>query len=249
MLAKCSRSDRVARRELVALSAQSSREETFLQKKYTYAGSIVDTIFPACSIYYFTLKILQSSTQKYYNAEDTALLYYIEAHKKTEKVRSENRKVRLLLCLWHNKAHDDATNQARRPNNDADGHRGNKENSRDSHHRSHQKNNRYALAQGKTAFIAILADILAQKGLQQPCLQTRRTAIKTPRCQQHKWCCWQSWYKYSHRAKHNGNNAEYEVKWFQSFRRRWRWFQCFKVSGGTAAFQSCKIKGVVSPRL
>mgnify|MGYP003462398249 FL=1 len=110
----------------------------FFSKKYTYAGSIVDTIFPACSIYYFTLKILQSSTQKYYNAEDTALLYYIEAHKKTEKGRSENRKVRLLLCLGHYKAHDNTANQARRPDNNTDRHRGNKENSRDSHHRSHQ---------------------------------------------------------------------------------------------------------------
>ena len=75
--------------------------------------------------------------QKYYNAEDTALLYYIEAHKKTEKVRSENRKARLLLCLWNNKAHDNTAYQARNPDDNADRHRGNKENSRDSHHRSH----------------------------------------------------------------------------------------------------------------
>ena len=45
---------------------------------------------------------------------------------------------RLLLCLGYYKAHDDATNQARNPDNNADRHRGNKENSRDSHHRSHQ---------------------------------------------------------------------------------------------------------------
>ena len=113
----------------------------------------------------------------------------------------------LFFCLGHYKAHDNTAYQARQPDNNTDRHRGNKENSRDSHHRSHQKNNIYALAQGKTTLIAILADILAQKRLQQPRLQTRRGAIKTPRCQQHKRCCWQSWYKYSHRAKHDRDTS------------------------------------------
>lgn len=113
----------------------------------------------------------------------------------------------LLSRFWYDEAHNDATNQARNPDNNADRHRGNKEHSRDSHHRGHQKNNIYSLAQGKTTFIAILADILAQKRLQQPRLKTRRTAIKTPRCQQHEWRCWQSWYKYSYRAKHDGQTS------------------------------------------
>ena len=50
-------------------------------KKYTHAGSLVNTILPACCIYHFTLHILQPSAQNYQNAEDTALLYYIEAQK------------------------------------------------------------------------------------------------------------------------------------------------------------------------
>ena len=64
------------------LSAQLSAHENFFQKKYTHAGSLVNTTLPACCIYYFTLQNLQSSAQNYQNAEDTALLYYIEAHKK-----------------------------------------------------------------------------------------------------------------------------------------------------------------------
>ena len=51
-------------------------------KKYTHAGRIVNTTLPACCIYHFTLQNLQSSAQNYQNAEDTAILYNIEAHKK-----------------------------------------------------------------------------------------------------------------------------------------------------------------------
>ena len=43
-------------------------------KKYTHAGSLVNTTLPVCCIYNFTLHILQSSAQNYQNAEDTALL-------------------------------------------------------------------------------------------------------------------------------------------------------------------------------
>ena len=60
-------------------SAQSSARENFFRKKYPHAGSIVNTTLPACYIYHFTLQIHKSSAQNYQNAEDTALLYYIEA--------------------------------------------------------------------------------------------------------------------------------------------------------------------------
>ena len=62
-------------------SAQSSAHENFFQKKYTHAGSLVNTTLPACYIYHFTLQIHKSSAQNYQNAEDTALLSYIEAQK------------------------------------------------------------------------------------------------------------------------------------------------------------------------
>ena len=35
----------------------------------------------------FTLQLLQSSAQKHLNAEDTALLYYIEVHQKRKYER------------------------------------------------------------------------------------------------------------------------------------------------------------------
>ena len=50
-------------------------------KKYSHAGSLINTTLPACYIYHFTLQIHKSSAQNYQNAEDTALLYYIEAQK------------------------------------------------------------------------------------------------------------------------------------------------------------------------
>ena len=51
-------------------------------KKITHAGSLENTTLPACCIYHFTLQIHKSSAQNYQNAEDTAILYNIEAHKK-----------------------------------------------------------------------------------------------------------------------------------------------------------------------
>ena len=48
-------------------------------KKYTHAGSLVDTILPACCIYHFTLQNLQSSAQNDYNAEDFCSII-IETH-------------------------------------------------------------------------------------------------------------------------------------------------------------------------
>ena len=39
-------------------------------KKYTHAGSLVNTTLPACHIYYFTLQILKSSAQNPFRAED-----------------------------------------------------------------------------------------------------------------------------------------------------------------------------------
>ena len=39
-------------------------------KKYTHAGSLVNTILPACCIYHFTLQNLQYSAQNPFRAED-----------------------------------------------------------------------------------------------------------------------------------------------------------------------------------
>ena len=39
-------------------------------KKYTHAGRIVNTTLPACFIYHFSLRNLQSAAQKHQNAED-----------------------------------------------------------------------------------------------------------------------------------------------------------------------------------
>ena len=66
-------------------SAQLSALENFFLKKYTHAESIVNTTLPACCIYYFTHKNHLSSAQNHHNAEDTALLYYIEDITKTER--------------------------------------------------------------------------------------------------------------------------------------------------------------------
>ena len=47
-------------------------------KKYTHAGSPVNTALLACCIYHFTLQMLKPSAQTPFRAEDTALLYIIE---------------------------------------------------------------------------------------------------------------------------------------------------------------------------
>ena len=47
-----------------------SEYENIFQKKYTHAGSLVNTTLPACCICHFTLQYLQSSAQKHQNAED-----------------------------------------------------------------------------------------------------------------------------------------------------------------------------------
>ena len=65
-------------------SAQSSARENFFQKKYTHAGSLVNTAFPACCIYHFTLQILQSSAQNPFRAEDFCSII-IEAHHKSHR--------------------------------------------------------------------------------------------------------------------------------------------------------------------
>ena len=66
-------------------SALYSALKNFFQKEYTHAGRMVNTTLPACHIYYFTLQIYKSSAQNYQNAEDTALLYYIEDITQTER--------------------------------------------------------------------------------------------------------------------------------------------------------------------
>ena len=53
-------------------------------KKYTHAGSLVNTILPACCIYHFTLHILQSSAQNPFRAEDFCSII-IEAHHKSHR--------------------------------------------------------------------------------------------------------------------------------------------------------------------
>ena len=67
-------------------------------KKYTHAGSIVNTTLPACYIYHFTLQIHKSSAQNYQNAEDTALLYYIEAQKIAAELAAKSK---YFLCSNH----------------------------------------------------------------------------------------------------------------------------------------------------
>ena len=42
----------------------------FSKKKYTHAGSLVNTTLPACCICHFTLQYLQSSAQNPFRAED-----------------------------------------------------------------------------------------------------------------------------------------------------------------------------------
>ena len=59
--------------------SQLSAHENFFQKKYTHAGSIVNTILPACHIYYFTLQIYKSSAQNPFRAEDFCSII-IETH-------------------------------------------------------------------------------------------------------------------------------------------------------------------------
>ena len=77
--AKCSAKLTTAQKEINSRpSAQSSARENFFQKKYTHAGSLVNTTLPVLYIYHFTLHILKPSAQNYQNAEDTALLHIIE---------------------------------------------------------------------------------------------------------------------------------------------------------------------------
>ena len=48
-------------------------------KKYTHAGSLVNTTLPACYIYHFTLQIYKSSAQNHFRTEDFCSII-IEAH-------------------------------------------------------------------------------------------------------------------------------------------------------------------------
>ena len=57
--------------EVISTSYHNFRySKTFFKKKYTHAGSIVNTTLPACHIYYFTLQIYKSSAQNPFRAED-----------------------------------------------------------------------------------------------------------------------------------------------------------------------------------
>ena len=55
----------------------------------------MNTTLPACYIYHFTLQIHKSSAQNYQNAEDTALLYYIEAQKIAAELAAKSK---YFLC-------------------------------------------------------------------------------------------------------------------------------------------------------
>ena len=69
----------------------------------------------------------------------------------------------LVFCLGYDEADDEAADKTSRPDNDTNGERRDKENSRDSHHRSHQYDNVHALARGDTTLGLILTDITTQK--------------------------------------------------------------------------------------
>ena len=53
-------------------------------KKYTHAGSLVNTTLSVCCMYHFTLRILQSSAQNPFRAEDFCSII-IEAHHKSHR--------------------------------------------------------------------------------------------------------------------------------------------------------------------
>ena len=69
----------------------------------------------------------------------------------------------LVFCLGYDEADDEAAEKTSRPDNNANGERRDKENSRDSHHRSHQYDNVHALARSETTLGLVLADVFAQK--------------------------------------------------------------------------------------
>ena len=69
----------------------------------------------------------------------------------------------LVFCLGYDEADDEAADKTSRPDNDTNGERGDKENSRDSHHRRHQYDNVHALARSETTLGLVLADVFAQK--------------------------------------------------------------------------------------
>ena len=58
----------------------------------------MNTTLPACYIYHFTLQIHKSSAQNYQNAEDTALLYYIEAQKIAAELAVKSK---YFLCRYN----------------------------------------------------------------------------------------------------------------------------------------------------
>ena len=62
-------------------------------KKYTHAGSPVNTTLPAYYTYHFTLLLLQSSAQNPFRAEDFCSII-IEAYYKNGNVKSENGKLK-----------------------------------------------------------------------------------------------------------------------------------------------------------
>ena len=66
-------------------SAQYSALRKKITKKYTHAGSLVNTTLPVCCIYHFSLQNLQSSAQKYQNAEDfCSIIIETRLYKATE---------------------------------------------------------------------------------------------------------------------------------------------------------------------
>ena len=58
----------------------------------------MNTTLPAYYIYHFTLQIHNPSAQNYQNAEDTALLYYIEAQKIAAELAAKSK---YFLCSNH----------------------------------------------------------------------------------------------------------------------------------------------------
>ena len=67
-------------------------------KKYTHAGSIVNTTLPACYIYHFTLQIHKSSAQNLFRAEDLCSII-IEAHQNSHRKPTDVLEISLFSSM------------------------------------------------------------------------------------------------------------------------------------------------------
>ena len=81
-------------------SAQSSALENFFQNTHTHAGSLVNTILPACYIYHFALHFLKPSAQNPFRAEDfCSIIIETCLYKATESPQISQRSPRFLFYV------------------------------------------------------------------------------------------------------------------------------------------------------